>query len=158
MKNRRSLQMMSTKQAGNVENYVGVPLTDKQLEKLQQLVESAPNQTEEDVAAHALQVGVERLLDDRDELDCATEEEHNTRTAQEQVVLLARAFEVRETLKTPSSIHVSLGTMDRYAVDQLRRATGMKLDDIAKILIAKGIAQMMKEHGIAAGKPKTIEV
>lgn len=72
--------------------------------------------------------------------------------------MLARAFAVREELKTPSSITVSLSTMDRYAVDQLVAATGMKLDEVAKMIVAKGIAALVKEHGIERRKTRTIEV
>lgn len=106
-----------------------------------------------------MELGIDRLLDANDELDrLADEELADEPTAQEEVALLARAFQVRAGLKTPSSITVSLSTMDRYAVDQLVAATGMKLDEVAKMIVAKGIAALMKERGIERRKPRTIEV
>lgn len=145
-----------------IENYVGIPLTEPQREKLQELVSRIPNRTEEQVAAFALEMGVDQCLEFDDELQ---EEQSmglvriaDSPTAQEEVALLARAFQVREQLKTPSSLSISLSTMDRYAVDQLVAATGMKLDEVVKMIVAKGIAQMTKEHGVEKGTPRTIEV
>lgn len=152
----RRLAETRTERRAEVENYVGVALTDEQREKLQHLVDVTPVKSEEEVTALALELGVDRLLDANDELDrLADEELADEPTAQEEVALLARAFQVREELKTPSSITVSLSTMDRYAVDQLVAATGMKLDDIVKMIVAKGIAALMKENGVEQVKPKT---
>lgn len=134
-----------------MENYVGIPLTQEQQRKLQELVDSAPTRTEEEIAAHALEVGVDRLLDGNDELA-------DEPTAQEEVALLARAFQVREELKTPSSTIVSLSTMDRFSLDQLIAATGMNLEEVAKMMIAKGIAALMKEHGVERRKARTPSV
>ena len=163
MKNRRLLHTTTRKNAEDVENYVGIALTDEQRDKLQELVDGIPTKTEEEVAAHALEVGVDQLLrTERQLAGLEPYEEDPTpgipRSSVEQLAMLARAFEVRETLKTPASVTAYLGTMDRYSIDQLRAASGMKLDEVIKEIIAKGIAQMKNEHGIERSKPGTIEV
>lgn len=144
-------------------NPMSLSLTDKQQRKLQELVDGVPTKTEEEVAAYALEVGVDQLL--RTERQLAGLEPYDEdpvpgipRSSVEQLAMLARAFEVREQLKTPSSITVSLSTMDRYTVDQLVAATGLKLDEVVKAIVAKGIAALMKERGIERRKPRTIEV
>lgn len=48
--------------------------------------------------------------------------------------------------------------MDRYAIDQLVAATGTKLDEVAKMIVAKGIAALMKERGVERRKSRMIEV
>lgn len=162
--NRRATRTLGERdeRRAEVENYVGIPLTELQRQKLQELIVRIPHRSEEQVAAFALEMGVEQCLEFDDELQ---EEQSiglvrtaNESTAQEEVVLLARAFQVREQLKTPSSITVSLSTMDRYTVDQLVAATAMKLDDVVKMIVAKGIAAMTKERGIERRTPRTIEV
>ena len=77
-----------------IENYVGVALTDEQREKLQHLVDVTPVKSEEEVTALALELGVDRLLDANDELDRLADEElaDEEPSAQEEVALLARAF------------------------------------------------------------------
>lgn len=159
--NRRTRRLAETRieRHAEIENYVGIALTKTQRDKLQQLVDLAPTKTEEEVVSFALEIGVDRLLDAEDD-DVPVDGGGNNEapTAQEEVALLARAFQVRETLKTPSSVTVYLETMDRYAIDRLRNATGMKLDDVIKLIVAKGIAQLMNDHGIEKGKPRTIEV
>lgn len=141
-------------------NPMSLSLTDKQQRKLQELVDGVPTKTEEEVAAYALEVGVDQLL--RTERQLAGLEPYDEdpvpgipRSSVEQLAMLARAFEVREQLKTPSSITVSFSTMDRYAVDQLVAATGMKLDEVAKMIVARGIAALMKERGIERRKSRT---
>lgn len=159
--NRRTRRLAETRieRHAEIENYVGIALTKTQRDKLQELVDLAPTKTEEDVISFALEIGVDRLLDaEDDDVLVGNDEDSDTPTAQEEVALLARAFEVRETLKTPASVTVYLGTMDRYSIDRLRNATGMKRDDVIKLIVAKGIAQLMNEHGIEKGKPRTIEV
>ncbi len=159
--NRRTRRLAETRieRSAEVESYVGIPLNETQRDKLQQLVDLAPTKTEEEVIGFALDIGIDRLLDADDDVVLVEKEKlDDAPTAQEQVALLARAFQVRERLKTPSSVTFYLGTMDRYTIDHLRKATGMKLDDVIKVIVTKGIAQMTKEHGIERGKPKTIEV
>ena len=53
----------------------------------------------------------------------------------------------------------------RHALDDgtLRRrpvggGDGMKLDEVSKMIVAKGIAALTNEHGVEKGKPKTIAV
>ncbi len=164
MKNaRQRLVRQPRTRTAEVENYLGIPLTQEQQRKLQELVDGVPTKTEEEVAAHALEVGVDQLLrTERQLAGLEPYEEDPTpgipRSSVEQLAMLARAFEVREELKTPSSITVSLSTMERYEVDQLVAATGMKLDDVAKMIVAKGIAALMNERGIQRRKPRTIDV
>lgn len=153
----RRLPATRFERRAEIENYVGVPLTKTQRDKLQRLVDLAPTKTEEEVIGIALEIGVDQLLDAGDEV-VLVGDDNEAPSAQEEVALLARAFQVREELQTPTSLAVSLSTMDRYAIDQLVAATGMKLDDIVKEIVAKGIAALMKGSGVVRGKPRTIEV
>lgn len=155
MKNRRILQTTITRSAEEVENYVGIPLTDDLRQKLQELADSVVTRDAEDVARFALEVGVNRLLDADDEPSPDDDEP----TAQEELSLLARAFEVREQLTTPATVRLSLRTKDRYVIDRLRKALPqMTFDDVITMVVAKGIAQVMKENGIERTEPATKEV
>ena len=148
MKNRRVLQTTITRNAEEVENYVGIPLTDDLRQKLQELSDHSVTRSQEEVAAFALEVGMNRLLDAYEDEASPHDEERspdNDRTAQEELSLLARAFEVREQIQTPPSIKLSLRTKERYIIDRLRKGRpDMTLDDIITMVVAKGIAQVMK--------------
>lgn len=154
MKNRRFLQTTINRTAEEVENYVGIPLTDDLRQKLQEVADSFVTKSLEETAAFALDVGVNRLLD----LDKPSRDEDEP-SAQEQMSLLARAFEVREQLQTPSSVSLSLRTKDRYVIDRMRRARPeMTFDDIITMVVTKGIAQVMRENDITRTEPARAEV
>lgn len=170
MKNRRFLQKTITRNAEEVETYVGIPLTDDLRQKLQELTDHTVTRSQEEVAAFALEVGMNRLLgayedeasprdDERSPATDYSASHDNERTAQEEISLLARAFEVREQLTTPASITLSLATKERYVFDRLRKARpDMTLDDIITMVVGKGIAQVMKENDITRTEPGSLEV
>lgn len=154
MKNREFLQTTITRSAEEVENYVGIPLTNDLRQKLQEVADSFVTKSLEETAAFALDVGVNRLLD----LDKPARDEDEP-SAQEQMSLLARAFEVREQIQTPPSITLSLKTKERYVIDRLRNARPeMTFDDIITMVVAKGIAQVMKENDIERTEPARAEL
>lgn len=144
--------------AEQVENYVGIPLTDRQRKKLQQLADKVPTESLEELAADALEVGVDLMLE-RDDSPTAPAGRRRELTIQDQVALLACAFENRDNTSVPSSITVPLNSLHRHVLDGLKKVLpAMTLDDIARIVVTKGIAQVVKENGLDGTKPPSIEV
>jgi hypothetical protein len=137
--------------AEQVENYVGVPLTEGQRRKLQQLADKVPTESLEDLAARALEAGVDRLLEQDEEPEPPGE-----LMLRDQVALLAHAFENRGKKSVPSSITIPLNSLHRHILDGLTKVLpAMTLEDIIDAVMSKGLERAANENGLVGSRRRT---
>ena len=142
--------------AEQVENYVGIPLTERQRKKLQQLADKVPTQSLEDLAADALEAGVDRILQEDESVE-PTKSPGNL-TVQDQVALLARAFESRGKTIVPATITVPLNSLHRHVLDGLKKVLpAMTLEDIIDAVMTKGLERAANENGLVGSLRKNID-
>ncbi len=140
-----------------VENYIGVPLKEKQRRKLQQLADKMPTESLEDLAARALEAGVDLLLE-RDDEPTQSERRERELTVQDQVALLASAFENRDNVSVPSSITIPLNSLHRHVLDGLKKVLpAMTLEDIIDAVMTKGLERAANENGLVGSLRKNID-
>ena len=140
-----------------VENYVGIPLTERQRRRLQQLADKVPTESLEDLAARALEIGVDLLLE-RDDTPAVPGGRKRELTIQDQFALLASAFENRDNVSIPSSISIPLNSVHRHVLDGLKKVVpAMTLEDIIDAVLTKGLERAANESGLVGSLRKNID-
>lgn len=127
----RSIHARATRAAceNENENDVDIPLTEEQRTKLQELIDRFPNRTEEEVAAFALETGVEQCLESERE---SAEEEGD---------------KLSEGLDVPPSLTVRLSTRQRLALERiLKPRSYMNFEMLAKIIVRAGVAAVVEKY------------